>query len=164
MALQLSGCGFLGIEQSRRRFDTKMFEMFLKFHGKQFVTHRARFHPSLIPGSQKVLKVSWKARKPSLKLQKCTHQLKLVIKVSRNNNKNAQPRPPGAFPKPGKSARGTRLKNTGSALIMFNLIFKLYFATSSTGGPSSIQYTIGDYNNNNMLQDHLQPENSRPRF
>ena len=27
-------------------FDTKMFEMFLKFHEKQFVTHRARFHPS----------------------------------------------------------------------------------------------------------------------
>ena len=73
MALQLSGSAFLGIEESRRRFDTNMFEMFLKFHDKQFVTHWARFHPSLIPGSQKVLTVSWKARNPSLKLHKCTH-------------------------------------------------------------------------------------------
>ena len=132
MALQLSGCGFLGIEQSRRRFDTKMFEMFLKFHEKQFVTHRARFHPSLIPGSQKVRKVSWKARNPSLKLQKCTHQLKLVDQSFSNNN-----------------------KNTGSNLIMFDLILKLHFATSSTGSPSSIWDTMGDYKHNNMLQDHL---------
>ena len=131
MALHLSGCGSLGIEQSRRRFDTKMFEMFLKFHEKQFVTHRARFHPSL-PGRQRVLKVSWKARKPSLKFQKCTHQLKLVDQSFSNNN-----------------------KNTGSDLIMFDLILKLHFATSSTGSPSLIQDTMGDYKHNNMLQDHL---------
>ena len=139
MALQLSGCGFLGIEQSGRRFDTKMFEMFLKFHEKQFVAHRACFHPSLIPGRQRVLKVSWKVRNPSLKLPNVHSSLNQWIKVSRNNN-----------------------KNTGSALIMFDLILKLHFATSSTGGPSSIQYIIGDYKHNNMLQDHLQPENSRP--
>ena len=70
-------------------------------------------------GNLEGLKVSWRARKPSLKLQSV-----------QNNN-----------------------KNTGSALIMFNLIFKLHFATSSTGGPSSIKYTLGDYNHNNMLQD-----------
>ena len=112
MASQLSGCGFLGMDQSRGRFDTKMFEMFLKFHEKQFVTRKAR---SLLLNSTNV-----------------HTSFNQWIKVSRNNN-----------------------KNTGSNLIMFDLILKLHFATPNTGSPSSIQDTMGDYKHNNMLQDHL---------
>ena len=72
MASQLSGCGFVDIEQSRRRFDNKKNVKNFNISWEAVRDSRARQHVFIIQapcGSLKVLEVSWKARQPSLKFQ-----------------------------------------------------------------------------------------------